>query len=183
MRVSGGELRSREIRVPRGRTIRPTPGRVKEALFSIVGERVRDATVLDLYAGTGAIGFEALSRGAAHATFIEAHAPTAARLRETAALLGVTARTTVIAARAERAAQRLAGPFDLVYADPPYADPPPASALAALCSSGAIGRDTLIVYEHRPGSIDLEEAGLTSRRTVRYGDVALDFLSVSGVDA
>src|SRR5471030_1178203 len=114
MRVSGGELRSREIHVPRGRGIRPTPGRVREALFSIIGERVRGARVLDLYAGTGAIGFEALSRGAAHATFVEAHAPTAARIRAAAAQLGVGDRATVVCARAERAAKALPGPYDLV---------------------------------------------------------------------
>jgi 16S rRNA (guanine966-N2)-methyltransferase len=183
LRLSGGELRSREISVPPGRTIRPTPGRVKEALFSIVGERLRDAAVLDLFAGTGAIGFEALSRGAAHATFVEAHRPTALRLRLTAARLGVEARTTVVAAPAERAARALAGPFDFVYADPPYADGPPAAALAALRASGAIGPQTLVVYEHRPGAVDLAAAGLVSRRTVRYGDVALDFLSAERADA
>ncbi len=183
MRVSGGELRSRQIRVPRGRTIRPTPGRVKEALFSIVGPRLLDAAVLDLYAGTGAIGFEALSRGAAHATFVEAHAPTARQLRRTASILGVAERTTVVAAPAERAARALVGPFDFVYADPPYADGPPAAALAALRASGAIGPETLVVYEHRPGTVDLAAAGLVTRRTVRYGDVALDFLTAGGADA
>src|SRR5580704_10361428 len=172
MRVSGGELRSREIRVPRGRAIRPTPGRVKEALFSIVGDRICDATILDLYAGTGAIGFEALSRGAARATFVEAHGPTAALLRRTAERLGVAERATVVAGRAERVAARLGGPFDIVYADPPYADGPPTSALAALRTSGAIGPATLVIYEHRPGSIDLAGAGLVSGRTARYGDVA-----------
>jgi 16S rRNA (guanine966-N2)-methyltransferase len=156
---------------------------VKEALFSIVGERLRDAAVLDLFAGTGAIGFEALSRGAAHATFVEAHRPTAVHLRETAVRLGVEARVTVVAAAAERAARALAGPFDFVYADPPYADGPPTAALAALRASGAIGPETLVVYEHRPGTVDLGPAGLVTRRTVRYGDVALDFLTAGASDA
>ena len=178
MRVSGGDLRSRELRVPRGRTIRPTPGRVKEALFSILGDRVQGARVLDLFAGTGAIGFEALSRGAAHATFVESSRPTAERIRAAAVRLGVADRTTVIAAAAERACAALAGPFDIVYADPPYMAPPPAAAVAALRSSGAIVGDTLVVYEHRARAAG-EVPGLVSRRTARYGEVALEFMAVA----
>jgi 16S rRNA (guanine966-N2)-methyltransferase len=182
VRVSGGELRSREISVPAGRTIRPTPGRVKEALFSIVGARIVDARVLDLFAGTGAIGFEALSRGAAHATFVELHAPTAARLRETALRLGVAARSTVVVARADRAAERLAGPFDFVYVDPPYADDPPSAALAALWARGAIDPAATVVYEHRRGAAGLGAAGLRAHRTVDYGDVTLEFLTAGPAD-
>src|SRR5581483_8211485 len=123
MRLSGGELRSRPIRVPRGRSIRPTPGRVREALFSILGDRVKDAHLLDLFAGSGAVGFEALSRGAAHVTFVERHAATAARIRASARNLGVAERTSVIALTVATAVRRLSGPFHLVYADPPYAEP------------------------------------------------------------
>jgi 16S rRNA (guanine966-N2)-methyltransferase len=178
MRLSGGELRSREIRVPSGRAIRPTPGRVREALFSILGERVRDARVLDLFAGTGAIGFEALSRGAADVTFVEAHAPTAARIRDAADRLGVRARVTVIAAPVERAARTLGGPFDFVFADPPYAGQPPAGPLATLRSNGAIGPGALVVYEHRANGVPMALEGLSLRRTARYGEVSLDFFDV-----
>jgi 16S rRNA (guanine(966)-N(2))-methyltransferase RsmD len=178
MRVSGGELRSREIHVPGGRAVRPTPGRVREALFSIVGERVRDARVLDLFAGTGAIGFEALSRGAAHATFVEAHASTAARIRDTAKRLGVADRATVVAATAERAARTLAGPFDFVYADPPFAAGPPATTLEELHVRGVIVPGTLVVYERRSRHDGSSFAGMTLRRTARYGDVALEFFEV-----
>ena len=79
--ITGGTLRSRRVPTPPGRAVRPTPARVKEALFSILGSRVPGARVLDLFAGTGALGFESLSRGAAHATFVEKHRPTAERMQ------------------------------------------------------------------------------------------------------
>src|SRR5271170_2691153 len=121
LRLTGGTLRNRSVRTPSGRAVRPTPARVKEALFSILSERIDGAVVLDLYAGTGALGFEALSRGAARGTFVEAHRPTAAALRTSAEQLGVADRATVLALTAERAARVVEGRYDLVFADPPYA--------------------------------------------------------------
>ena len=178
MRVSGGELRSRVIRSPQGDTIRPTPGRVKEALFSIVGERIAGARVLDLFAGTGAIGFEALSRGAAHATFVELHAPTAQAIRRAAEELGVAKRASVICAPAEKAAQRLSGRFDFVYADPPYALPPPHLTFANLRARRAIDAETIVVYEHREGAHAFEGPGFMTVRDAGYGEVMLQFLRV-----
>jgi len=169
MRVSGGELRSRVIRSPRGPSIRPTPGRVKEALFSIVGQAIVDARVLDLYAGTGAIGFEALSRGAAHATFVEIHAPAAQAIRKTAAALGVERRTTVLLAPAEKAAARVGGRFDFVYADPPYEMPPPHLTFGTLRARGAIDERTTLVYEHREGASEFSSPGFSTTRSAGYG--------------
>jgi 16S rRNA (guanine966-N2)-methyltransferase len=166
------------IRSPHGTAIRPTPGRVKEALFSIVGDEISGARVLDLFAGTGAIGFEALSRGADRATFVELHAPTAQAIRAAAAELGVTARTTVVCAPAEKAAQRIAGRFDFVYADPPYALPPPQLTFGALRMRGAVDGSTVLVYEHREGASSFESPGFATVRTETYGDVVLQFLRV-----
>ncbi len=176
MRLSGGELRSRVIPSPHGTAIRPTPGRVKEALFSILGETIDGARVLDLYAGTGAIGFEALSRGAAHATFVELHAPSAERIRATAAGLGLAKRVTVVCAPAEKAAQRFAGRFDFVYADPPYALPPPHLTFGNLRARKSVDERTVIVYEHREGSDPFASPGFTTLRDARYGEVLLQFL-------
>lgn len=156
--------------------MRPTPGRVKEALFSILGDAIAGTRVLDLYAGTGAIGFEALSRGALHATFVELHAPTAQRIRETADDLGVTARVTVLCAPAERAAQRLGGRFDFVYADPPYALPPPQLTFGTLRTRGTVDAETTLVYEHRDGAEAFASPGFTTVRDARYGEVHLQFL-------
>jgi 16S rRNA (guanine966-N2)-methyltransferase len=175
MRLSGGELRSRRVHVPRGTAIRPTPGRVREALFSILGERVVGARVLDLYAGSGAVGFEAASRGAAHVTFVESNARTAARIRALARELDVTERTAVLALPAERAARQLTGPYDFVFADPPYALSAPALTFAALRGCGAIGPQTLVVYEHRARTA-VVIPGFRSVRSERYGEVALEFM-------
>lgn len=179
MRLSGGELGSRIIRAPRGSRVRPTPGRVKEALFSILGERIAGARVLDLYAGTGAIGFEALSRGAAHAIFVELHAPTAQALRATAAELGVASRATVVVAPAEKAATRLSGRFDFVYADPPYALPPPLLTFGTLRRRGAIDAATTVVYERRESAPPFASPGFTTLRDARYGEVMLQFLQIA----
>ncbi len=164
------------MRTPSGRAVRPTPARVKEALFSILADRVADANVLDLFAGTGALGFEALSRGAAHVTFVEAHRPTADALRAAARELGLTDRATVVAAPAERAARALAGRFDLVFADPPYAQPYPGPTFAALRERGAVDERSLIVYEHSSREPGPADAAFRLARTATYGEVALSFL-------
>ncbi len=104
--ITGGTLRSRRVSTPPGQAVRPTPARVKEALFSILAHRVDEARVLDLFAGSGALGFESLSRGAAHVTFVEKHRPTAHALTESAKTLGVAERVEVIAAPVERAVRR-----------------------------------------------------------------------------
>ncbi len=176
LRLTGGALRSRSVRTPAGRAVRPTPARVKEALFSILSERVVDANVLDMFAGTGALGFEALSRGSAHATFVEAHRPTAVALRAAAADLGVTGRVTIVALPADRAALVVDGRFDLVFADPPYAQPFPAAAFATLRARGAIDERSLIVYEHSAREPAPQHPAFRLERTAAYGAVALAFL-------
>lgn len=179
VRLSGGELRSRMIPSPERSAVRPTPGRAREALFSILAGNVEKARVLDLYAGTGAIGFEALSRGAAHATFVELHAPTAQALRRTAAELGVEKRASIVCAPVEKAAQRLTGRFDFVYADPPYALPPPHLTLSTLRSRGTIDAATIVVYEHRESGSSFAAPGFETVRDARYGEVVLQFLRVN----
>jgi len=145
-------------------------------LFSILAEQVVDAIVLDVFAGTGALGFEALSRGAAHATFVEQHRPTADALRAAAAALELTDRATVVALPAERAARVVAGRFDLVFADPPYAQPFPATTFATLRARGAIDEGSLIVYEHSARQRAPQDPAFRVERTAVYGEVALAFL-------
>ncbi len=181
--ITGGTLRSRRVPTPSGRDVRPTPARVKEALFSILGDRVDDARVLDLFAGTGALGFESLSRGAAHVTFVERHRPTAEALRRTARTLGVDERIAVINAPAERAARTLDQRYDLVFADPPYAQPYPGEAFAALRAGGAIDAATTVVYEHAGRTEPPADPAMTLERSARYGEVALAFLRPRGTES
>ena len=174
--ITGGTLRSRRVPTPPGLAVRPTPARVKEALFSILGARVDAARVLDLFAGSGALGFESLSRGAAHVTFIEKHRPTADALRAAARELGVAERCEVIAAPAERAVRAVDGRYDLVFADPPYALPYPAGVFGDLRARRAIDEGTTVVYEHsghEPAPVD---PAMRVERTERYGEVKLEFM-------
>jgi 16S rRNA (guanine966-N2)-methyltransferase len=116
IRVTGGELRGRRLHVPR-RGVRPTTGRVREAIFSMLGD-IEGARVLDLFCGTGALGIEALSRGAGQATLIDTN-PAAAR--RNLASLGLEDRATALRSDAARYLRRaVSGSFDLVFCDPPY---------------------------------------------------------------
>jgi 16S rRNA (guanine966-N2)-methyltransferase len=131
MRIIAGEWRGRLIQAPPGQGTRPTADRVRETLFSMLTSRLgsfEDLSVADLFAGSGALGFEALSRGAASVTFVESDAEAAATIRRNAQTLGASARVRVVAGSA--LALPRAGPFDLVFADPPYA-PGSGSAVAA----------------------------------------------------
>ncbi len=173
-RISGGELAGRVVRVT-GRTpegFRPTSGRLREAVFNILGTAIADARVLDLFAGSGLIAFEALSRGAAMACCVESSPTLAAAIRRTAEELGVSSRITVVSASLPEALARLTGQFDIAYLDPPYAmegTERTLDAIAPLLTSGA-----RVVYEHssrynpaqRPPGLEFEQ-----RRV--YGDSAI----------
>ncbi len=164
---------------PSGRAVRPTPSRVKEALFSILASRIAGARVLDLFAGSGALGFEALSRGAAAVTFVESHRATATALARTARELGLEEAVTVIAAPVERIAGRLEGRYDIVFADPPYALPYPAAVFARLRLSGVVDAQTLLVYEHSSAAPAPLDPQFEVVRTARYGAVALAFMKTA----
>ena len=123
MRVTGGALARRTLEAPKGRHTRPTTDRVREALFNLVGSRLdlEGAAVLDLFAGSGALGVEALSRGAASALFVERHGPTLAVARRNAEALGLAARSAFVRADALAVVRRSpAERYGLVLADPPY---------------------------------------------------------------
>ena len=171
MRVIAGRLGGRRLTAPRGLDTRPTSDRVREALFSALGD-VSGARALDLYAGTGALGIEALSRGAAHATFVESARPALAALRANLGALGLASSTRVVALPVARAAAALPGPFDLVFADPPYAAlaevPVALTALAAAIAPGA-----RVVVEHASRDPAPEIAGLTPRPSRAYGDTTV----------
>ena len=175
MRIVAGTWKGRTLKSPTWDGLRPTSDRLRETLFNILGPSITGARVLDGYAGTGAIGLEALSRGAAHVTFVERDAR-AVRLMETnLAALEASINRAIIRADFMTAAGRLAGePFDLIILDPPYAHDAAAAALAA--AAPLAGASTRVVVEHAtrfaaPAAVD----GLQLRRTVKAGDSALSF--------
>lgn len=187
LRIIAGELRGRRIRVPPGELVRPTPDRVREALFDILGPALDGFRVLDLYAGTGALGLEALSRGATHATFVEIDARVRSILAQNAEDLGVGGRCRILAGGVESLLERgaVSGPFDLVLADPPYLDAPGGRLLAALASAAVLlsGSEVVIQRDHRTPPAQAPGTGLTWHRTARYGRTSLDFYGFSGGSA
>jgi 16S rRNA (guanine(966)-N(2))-methyltransferase RsmD len=183
VRVIAGSARGRRLSAPKGRDTRPTPDRVREALFSILGERVSGATVLDLFAGTGALGIESLSRGAARAVFVEAHRQTAALIEKNLGVLGaVEARVLSLpAARALSLLGRDAWRFDIAFLDPPFDAGLLGPTLAALAGSGLMAGGAIVVCEH-PGRTEPPVAPprwkLSEDR--RYGEVALALYEPQG---
>lgn len=150
LRVIAGQLGGRRLSAPRGQTTRPTAARVREALFSILGP-LDGARVLDLYAGTGALAIEALSRGAERAVLVEHDRQALASLRDNIETLELAARTLVVPTRLPRAlaAALAAGPFELVLCDPPWADLDAACALLArLPGEGGLTPGARVVLEH-----------------------------------
>jgi len=168
LRIIAGEFKGRRLKAPAGRTVRPTGDRVKEAWFSILQQSIPDARVLDLYAGSGALGLEALSRGAAQVDFVENHRASLAAIRDNAATLKVEARVTIHRSDAMRFAERLQpGAYDIAFADPPYASED-AAHLAAVFRSAPFAQ--VFSVEH---AADRDIAGDDTRR---YGDTAVTFL-------
>jgi 16S rRNA (guanine966-N2)-methyltransferase len=177
-RIIAGSLKGRRLATPPGDRTRPTSDRVREALFNSLapGGDLDGLRFADLYAGSGAVGLEALSRGASAALFVESHAPTAKLLRRNIADLGVTG-AEVICAPVEKALQSEPGlPFDIVFADPPYAvtDAGIADLLASLVSHGWLAPDADVVVERggRDAAVPWP-AQIAEDRVRRYGTTAL----------
>jgi 16S rRNA (guanine966-N2)-methyltransferase len=168
LRIIAGEFKGRRLKAPAGRAVRPTGDRVKEAWFSILQQSIPDARVLDLFAGSGALGFEALSRGAVQVDFVENHKTSLATIQHNAATLDVEARITIHRSDAMRFAARLQpGAYDVAFADPPYATDDAARLVALFRATPFAG---VLSVEH---SADAPVVGDDTRR---YGDTALTFV-------
>ena len=120
MRVITGSARGRRLMTLEGENVRPTPERVKEGLFSIIQFQIEGRRVLDLFAGSGQLGIEALSRGAAFATFVESDREALKCIAENGARLQVNEQMKVLSMPVERAVAKLTGPYEIIYVDPPY---------------------------------------------------------------
>jgi 16S rRNA (guanine966-N2)-methyltransferase len=175
LRVIAGALKGRRLAVPDWEGVRPTSDRMRETLFDVLGPAVGGSRVLDGFAGTGAIGIEALSRGAAHVTFVDVHTRALDLIAENLTRCGVLGGYTIVRAELGAAgpAAFAAAVFDLIVIDPPY-DFDPSAALAALAPSLVDGGT--LVLEHarrRPASTAVDR--LLHTRTLTAGDTALSF--------
>jgi 16S rRNA (guanine(966)-N(2))-methyltransferase RsmD len=180
MRVIAGKYRSRPLRSLKGQMLRPTSDRLRETLFNILGATVEGATFVDLYAGTGAVGIEALSRGARHAIFVEQHAPAVALIRRNLESLGIGAEAEILGVNVARAVERLEARHlhaQFIFLDPPYAaDAEYESALDALGESPLVPPEGRVIVEHLKKRDLPERAGeLELARVVEQGDAALSF--------
>ena len=168
MRVVAGEFKGRRLHTPRGARTRPTADRVREALFSMLGD-VTGARVLDLYAGSGALGIEALSRGAESALFVERDRQALAVLRRNLEVVGAEAEV-----RSQDALRFIAHPdgvFDLVFCDPPYDDAPRVAAPLSKALPAMLGEDARIVTESDKRNPLILPLPLVIERT--YGDTRI----------
>jgi 16S rRNA (guanine966-N2)-methyltransferase len=179
VRIVGGTLRGRVLRAPTGTTTRPTSEKVREALFDILGSVTGDR-VFDLFAGSGALGIEALSRGAAHATFVDAGRTAASAIRSNLRELGLADRAAVVVGDSVATAARLQPetPWRLVFVDPPYRSDLATRAVLALPSERLAG-DAVIVIEHDRHNAPPETLGSLLRTDQRrYGDTLISFFGV-----
>lgn len=177
MRITAGTAKGTHLRTP-GAGVRPTSDRVKEALFNALAPRLTDARILDLFAGTGALGIEALSRGAAAAVFVERDARAAAAIRRNLAAAhleehGEVRRGTVPAAL--DGLERDGAAFDLILLDPPYGQALPARTLARLATSPLLAAGGIIAAEGHWRDDPGEVPGLRRVRDARYGETGLWF--------
>jgi 16S rRNA (guanine966-N2)-methyltransferase len=174
LRVSGGEARGRRLKAPKN--IRPTQGMVKQAIFNIVGPSIEGATVLDLFAGSGALGIEALSRGAASVTFVDQQARGLAILRQNLDALGFKERAHVVRGEVVRwleASPDAIRSADFVFLDPPYEDVVMDRSLKVLDRELAAGT-VLAEHSRRQSLPTLERLRIDRQR--RYGDTLVTVL-------
>lgn len=184
MRIIAGTYRSRILKSPKGLSLRPTSDRLRETLFNVLGAGVQGARFMDIFAGTGAIGIEALSRGAAEAVFIEKHAPTAALIRGNLESLGIRTGATVIPLDAAHGLEKLkekskanGSTYDYVFLDPPYDETEECkSSLRFLESASFLASDAIVIAEHRR-NLDLPAkiGTLVKVRVLKQGDAVLSF--------
>lgn len=185
MRVIGGEFRSRRLVAPAGMATRPTSDRLRETLFNVLGPRVRGARFADLYAGSGAVGIEALSRGAAFCLFVERAPAALAAIRANLAALKIGGRVEVESRSVRAVLERAAGgrePLDLVFLDPPYEEVSEYSETLGLLGErgkALLAAGAVVIAEHGRKHSVAERFGVLERyRVLEQGDAALSFYAL-----
>ena len=180
LRIVGGSLKGRTIPVFPGLSIRPTSQKAREALFGIIGEKIIRATVADLFSGTGAIGIEALSRGAARVAFVDKNPTHLSRLSQALIRLNLVPQSITLTADIYLAIQNqnLLGwrPFDVLFLDPPYQFPDINKVLVSLEAARLLAPSGLVIYEHFHKTVPPDFVGHWSQfRRARYGDTVFTF--------
>ncbi len=187
MRIVGGRFGGRHLRVPIGKGTRPTAERVREAMASVLSARdaIAGARVLELYAGTGALGFELLSRGAEHVVFVERDGAMAGAIKAAGDELGAASELTVLRADVskERGQEQILalGPYSLVLADPPYRDADAAlAAIASLAERSLLSEGALLLLETSAKRAPSLPLAFTLLSQYRYGDTAVALFTCGG---
>jgi len=180
MRIIAGSLRSRTLQAPPGLATRPTSGRLRETLFNVLAPRIEGAQLLDLYAGSGAVGIEAMSRGAAGVVFVERAAPALKVLRANLQQLELKDGVDVHAGNVSAFLRRETGAgFDIVFLDPPYDAVSEYAAVLGLlggAASALLNEGAMVIAEHRRKERLAESYGALQRtRLLEQGDAALSF--------
>lgn len=188
MRIVGGEFRGRPLAAPRSDAIRPTTDRTRESLFNILNhawpEKLGATRVLDLFSGTGALGIEALSRGARFCLFVEESVEGRGLLRANIESFGLQGRTRIFRRDATRlGAVGTMEPFDLVFADPPYGRGLGERAFAAALDGGWLGPGALLVLEEEADATVALDARFSVADERRFGGTLMRFVTVSGASA
>jgi 16S rRNA (guanine966-N2)-methyltransferase len=181
MRIVGGRLRGRVLAVPKSRAIRPTAERLREAIFNVLihayGDPVMGARLLDLFAGTGALGLEALSRGAAFALFIDSAAEARALLRENVTTLGLGGASRIFRRDATKLGPRgPIEPFSLAFLDPPYGEDLAEKALVSAAAGGWLTPEAMVVVEEAANAKFVAPPGFAERERRVYDDTQLIIL-------
>ncbi|MGH2442027.1 MAG: 16S rRNA (guanine(966)-N(2))-methyltransferase RsmD [Chloroflexota bacterium] len=179
MRVVAGDVKGHHLRMPKGIGTRPTSDKVREATFAILGGRFEELPVLDLFAGTGALGIEALSRGASQATFVERNRAACQAIRANLEHTRYEDESRLLCMPVERALEVLDAPFSLILLDPPYEYPGLHGIMALIGRARVIEEDTTVVFEHSPRFCvrDRYQTLVLQRQKV-YGDTAISIFVV-----
>jgi len=177
MRITAGALRGRTLITSRGRAIRPTSGKVREAVFNLLRDRINGARVLDLFAGAGALGIEALSRGAVFAFFVDSSKTAKRTIEENLKQLGVEANGRVLCCAVSRAIKILSQKgerFQIVFVDPPYGKGLAQDSLQAIADEDILAKDGIVVAEHSRREEIGDRCGILLLKTSkRHGDTQI----------
>jgi len=184
VRIISGEFRGRKLKTPKGNRVRPTSDRAKETLFNLLGDRVEGAAFLDLFAGSGSVGLEAASRGAAEVVLVEKDSAVFALVRENLALCRSSERVTALlmdGAGSLDLFREQGRSFDMIFLDPPYRDPAAYGLIQRIDREGLLAPGGMLVAEHdRRRLLPEQEGSLARVRQKRIGDTVFSFYREAG---